>query len=204
MDGVSDEPRAEVSILISDNKITGIEDGFVSGSDNTQIIDLSNKTVLPGLIDLHVHLESETNPKKYMEQFTFDEADFAFRSTAYAKRTLMAGFTTVRELGGWGVEIPPSVMPSTRDLWTGPRVISVGKSIATTGGHADPTNGWKQDLMGNPGPREGVINGEDEARQAVRQRYQDRSRSVLRSPQPVVFCRVLPNREMPRNFSWMK
>ncbi len=172
IDGISDEPRSQVSILISGNEITGIENGFVSGTADTKIIDLSEKTVLPGLIDLHVHLESETDPKKYMEQFTFDEADFAFRSTDYAKRTLMAGFTTVRELGGSGVN------NSLRDAINqgyvdGPRVISVGKSIATTGGHADPTNGWKQDLMGNPGPRQGVINGVAEARQAVRQRYKN-------------------------------
>ncbi|MDR9415878.1 MAG: amidohydrolase family protein [Gracilimonas sp.] len=172
IDGVSDEVYSDVSIIITDNVISAVEDGFVDGDESDTIIDLRDKTILPGLIDLHVHLESETNPKKYMEQFTFDEADFAFRSTAYAKRTLMAGFTTVRELGGSGVNtaLRDAINQGFVD---GPRILSVGKSIATTGGHADPTNGWKQDLMGSPGPREGVINGEAEAREAVRQRYKN-------------------------------
>jgi imidazolonepropionase-like amidohydrolase len=172
IDGVSDEVYSDVSIIITDNVISAVEDGFVDGDESDTIIDLRDKTILPGLIDLHVHLESETNPKKYMEQFTFDEADFAFRSTAYAKRTLMAGFTTVRELGGSGVNtaLRDAINQGFVD---GPRILSVGKSIATTGGHADPTNGWKRDLTGSPGPREGVINGEAEAREAVRQRYKN-------------------------------
>lgn len=174
IDGVSDEARTEVSILIEDNKITGVENGYITGNNNDQIIDLKSKTVLPGLIDLHVHLESETNPQKYLEEFTFNEADFAMRSTAFAKRTLMAGFTTVRELGGSGVNI--SLRNAINQGYVdGPRVITVGKSLATTGGHADPTNGWKRDLMGNPGPTEGVINGVAEARQGVRQRYKEGS-----------------------------
>ncbi|MBD3616187.1 MAG: amidohydrolase family protein [Gracilimonas sp.] len=174
IDGVSDEARTEVSILIEDNKITGVEKGYIAGNNNDQIIDLKSKTVLPGLIDLHVHLESETNPQKYLEEFTFNEADFAMRSTAFAKRTLMAGFTTVRELGGSGVNI--SLRNAINQGYVdGPRVITVGKSLATTGGHADPTNGWKNDLMGNPGPTEGVVNGVAEARQGVRQRYKEGS-----------------------------
>jgi imidazolonepropionase-like amidohydrolase len=174
IDGISDEARTEVSILIEDNKITGVEKGYIAGNNNDQIIDLKSKTVLPGLIDLHVHLESETNPQKYLEEFTFNEADFAMRSTAFAKRTLMAGFTTVRELGGSGVNI--SLRNAINQGYVdGPRVITVGKSLATTGGHADPTNGWKRDLMGNPGPTEGVINGVAEARQGVRQRYKEGS-----------------------------
>ncbi|SMO85793.1 amidohydrolase family protein [Gracilimonas mengyeensis] len=172
IDGVSDEAQSDVSIIIEDNKITAIEDGFINTSGSDQLIDLSDKTVLPGLIDLHVHLESETNPKKYMEAFTFNEADFALRSTAYAKRTLMAGFTTVRELGGSGVNI--SLRNAINQGFVdGPRVITVGKSLATTGGHADPTNGWKNDLMGAPGPEVGVLNGTAEAREAVRQRYKN-------------------------------
>ncbi|MEX0843941.1 MAG: amidohydrolase family protein [Balneolaceae bacterium] len=172
IDGVSDEAKNEQSIIIEENKITAIEDGYVNPGDNDKLIDLKSKTVLPGLIDLHVHLESETNPQKYLEAFTFNEADFAMRSTAYAKRTLMAGFTTVRELGGSGVNIALR-NAINQGFVEGPRIITVGKSIATTGGHADPTNGWKQDLMGNPGPREGVVNGEADARQAVRQRYKN-------------------------------
>lgn len=172
IDGIADQPRQQVSIIIEGNTITAVENGFTRGGNNDTVIDLRNKTVMPGLIDLHVHLEQETNPNRYIEGFTLNEADRAFRSTGFAKTTLMAGFTTVRELGGTGVNI------SLRNainagLVEGPRLIVVGKSLATTGGHADPTNGWNRNIMGSPGPLEGVINGDAEARQAVRQRYKD-------------------------------
>lgn len=172
IDGRSDEAREQVSVIIENDKITDIQNGYINGNRNDEIIDLKSKTVLPGLIDLHVHLESETNPTKYMEAFTFNEADFAMRSTAFAKRTLMAGFTTVRELGGTGVNISLRNAIS-QGFVDGPRIITVGKSLATTGGHADPTNGWKNILMGAPGPEDGVVNGTAEAREAVRQRYKN-------------------------------
>ncbi|WP_421774136.1 amidohydrolase family protein [Gracilimonas sp.] len=172
IDGVSDEARSEVSIIVEDNKIIAVENGYVSGNKNDEVVDLKSKTVMPGLIDLHVHLESETSPQKYLEPFTFDDAEKAFRSVQYAQRTLMAGFTTVRELGGSGVNI--ALRDAIKGGYVdGPRIITVGKSLATTGGHADPTNGWKKDLMGSPDPIDGVLNGVAEAREAVRQRYKN-------------------------------
>ena len=172
VDGKSDEVQREVSIIIEGDKIISVENGYTNGQDNDTVIDLKNKTVLPGLIDLHVHLEGETSPTRYIEPFTLDDADLAYRSTVFLEKTLMAGFTTVRDLGGSGVNI------SMRDAISkgyviGPRVITVGKSIATTGGHADPTNGRNKLLIGDPGPNQGVINGVDEARKAVRQRYKN-------------------------------
>jgi imidazolonepropionase-like amidohydrolase len=86
----------------------------------------------------------------------------------------MAGFTTVRDLGGSGVNI--SLRNAiNKKLIKGPRIYTAGKTIATTGGHADPTNGYKKELMSDPGPAEGVANGVDECRKAVRQRYKDGS-----------------------------
>ena len=107
-----------------------------------------------------------------MEQFTADEADIAFKSVNFAKTTLMAGFTTVRDLGGTGVNIALRNAINNNTI-IGPRIFTSGKAIATTGGHADPTNGRKKLLMGDPGPEQGVINGPDEARKAVRQRYKN-------------------------------
>ena len=127
---------------------------------------------MPGLIDLHVHIESETSKDQALQRFTLNEADIALRSSVFAKKTLMAGFTTVRDLGGSGVNIALR-NAINQDLVVGPRIITAGKSIASTGGHADPTNGYRKDLMGDPGPKEGVINSPDEAKQAVRQRYKD-------------------------------
>lgn len=172
IDGESDRVREEVSIVVEGNQITAIENGFTQAGANDVVIDLRDKTVMPGLIDLHVHLEMESSPDYYINRFTMNPADIAFESAVYAQRTLMAGFTTVRDLGGTGVNIAlRDAINSGKTV--GPRVIAVGKSIATTGGHADPTNDWRHDIMGNPGPLEGVVNGVPAARQAVRQRYKD-------------------------------
>jgi imidazolonepropionase-like amidohydrolase len=163
----------EMTIEVDGNKITNIVKGYAPAGAS-RVIDLKNKTVMPGLIDSHVHLESETNPNRYMETFTYNPADYAFQSVVFAERTLMIGFTSVRDLGGSGVNI--SLRNAiNKKLIKGPRVITAGKSIATTGGHADPTNGYRRDLMGDPGPAAGVINGDADARQAVRQRYKEGS-----------------------------
>jgi len=171
-DGTANDIRENVTIIVSDGVIESVTDGFTNPENGQNLIDLSDKIVLPGLIDLHVHLEMETNPGRYAETFTMNPEDRALRSVMYVRRTIEAGFTTVRDLGGTGVNT------ALRDAVNagyiqGPRIISVGKSIATTGGHADPTNGHRHDLMGSPGPAEGVINGETEAREAVRQRYKN-------------------------------
>ncbi len=174
---VIDTERGKVlkkkTIIVSSDKIVAIKNGYVSSENPLDIvIDLKSKTVMPGLIDLHVHIESEFNPQKYMNTFTANDADIAFGSLKFAEITLMAGFTTVRDLGGTGINI------SLRDAIAkgevvGPRIFTAGKAIGTTGGHADPTNGWKNSLRGDPGPKEGVINSVDDAKKAVRQRYKD-------------------------------
>ncbi|WP_412983786.1 amidohydrolase family protein [Pontimicrobium sp. IMCC45349] len=164
---------SEKTIVITGNKITAIHDGYIN-SENVDdiVIDLKSKTVMPGLIDMHVHIESEYNPKKYMDRFTASKADVAFNSVNFANTTLMAGFTTVRDLGGSGVNI--SLRNAiNQDKIIGPRIYTAGKAIGTTGGHADPTNGMRHDLMGDPGPNEGVINSVDDAKKAVRQRYKN-------------------------------
>lgn len=173
IDTKSEKLLEKQTIIISGNLIKSVQDGYMYPKNNTdKIIDLKDKTVLPGLIDMHVHLEMEFNKKIYLERFTMNKADIAFRSTVYAKRTLMAGFTTVRDLGGSGVNT--SLRNAiNQGIVEGPRVYSAGKSLATTGGHADPTNGYRSDLMGFPGPNEGVINSVEDARQAVRQRYKN-------------------------------
>jgi imidazolonepropionase-like amidohydrolase len=174
IDGKANEGQPQMTIIVEANKIVSVEKGFVKPGSNDKFIDLSKKTVMPGLIDLHVHLEGETSKDQAVQRFTLNKSDLAFRSTVYAKKTLLAGFTTVRDLGGSGVNT--SLRNAVNQgLVVGPRIFSAGKSIATTGGHADPTNGYREDLMGDPGPKEGVINSPEEARQAVRQRYKDGS-----------------------------
>ncbi|MDA8591557.1 amidohydrolase family protein, partial [Flavobacteriaceae bacterium] len=167
------EVFTEKTIVVSGNKIKSIENGYITSDDpNDTVVDLKSKTVMPGLIDMHVHLENEYNPARYMDQFTANEADVAFKSVNYAEITLLAGFTTVRDLGGTGVNIALRNAINNNTI-VGPRIFTAGKAIATTGGHADPTNGRKKLLMGDPGPEQGVINSPDEARKAVRQRYKN-------------------------------
>src|SRR5690349_12739369 len=174
IDSKSNEVQQQMTIVVEGNKIVSVEKGFTKPGKDDKLIDLSKKTVMPGLIDMHVHLESETNKDINLQRFTLNDADIAFRSTVFAKKTLLAGFTTVRDLGGSGVNIALR-NAINQGFVVGPRVITAGKSIATTGGHADPTNSYRKDLMGDPGPKEGVINSPEEARQAVRQRYKDGS-----------------------------
>ncbi|WP_020598801.1 metal-dependent hydrolase family protein [Spirosoma panaciterrae] len=173
-DGVGNSVQPQMTIVVEGNKITAVQKGYTAASGQDQVVDLKSKTVLPGLIDMHVHLESQTRRGGAIDGFTSNPADVAFRAARFAKTTLLAGFTTVRDLGGSGINV------SLRNainagLVEGPRVLTAGKSIATTGGHADPTNGYRKDLMGDPGPEDGVINGPDDARKAVRQRYKDGS-----------------------------
>ena len=162
----------KMTIIVSGTEIKGVKKGFEIPDIDNIIIDLKDSTVMPGFIDLHVHMESEYNPEKYLNEFTAEESEIAFSSIKFAKRTLMAGFTTVRDLGGSGVNISLRNAINKGEV-IGPRIFTAGKAIGTTGGHADPTNGWKKSIAGDPGPQDGVINGVDDARKAVRERYKN-------------------------------
>ncbi|MCF6280274.1 MAG: amidohydrolase family protein [Flavobacteriaceae bacterium] len=173
IDTKSGKVLSEMTIVVSGNKIIEVKKGFLEpvNQDDT-VIDLRKKMVMPGLIDMHVHLEMEFGPSIYLDEFKLNDADIAFNSVQYASRTLMAGFTTVRDLGGSGVNV--SLRNAiNRGKLIGPRILTAEKSLATTGGHADPTNGYRKDLMGNPGPAEGVVNSVEDAKKAVRQRYKN-------------------------------
>ena len=172
IDMASGKTVTNKTIVVTGNTITDIKDGFVSGGELDKVIDLKEHTVMPGFIDMHVHIESEFNANVYLNRYTENEADIAFKSTVFARKTLMAGFTTVRDLGGAGVNIALK-NAIKKGIVDGPRIFTAGKAIASTGGHADPTNGSKMSLMGNPGPKEGVVNSPEDARKAVRQRYKN-------------------------------
>ncbi|QOC23146.1 amidohydrolase family protein [Wenzhouxiangella sp. AB-CW3] len=161
------------TVVVENESVAEVIAGHPEVPDGAERIDLREYTCLPGLMDMHTHLSSESSPEAYVHRFTMNEADIALRGANFARITLEAGFTTVRDLGdSFNATI------ALRDavgagLVPGPRIFTAAKSLATTGGHADPTNAWRSDIMGDPGPREGVINGVAEARKAVRQRYKD-------------------------------
>lgn len=173
IDGVSSAPRSEVTVVVEGDRITGVEAGFRRPGSGDTVIDLSSSTVLPGFIDLHVHLSSELSPRSYLERFSVEAPDLALRAAFYAGRTLDAGFTTVRNLGDSFNETVALRDAIDQGIARGPRIFTAAKSIATTGGHADPSNGLRRSLAGDPGPKEGVINGPADAARAVRQRYKD-------------------------------
>ena len=164
----------EMSVVVEGDHITDIQKGYIQPATGDKTIDLKSGTVMPGLIDCHVHLEDETSSRNFENQFKLNPADYAFMSIGFAEKTLMAGFTTVRDVGGSGVNI--SLRNAiNKGLIRGPRIYTAGIALGTTGGHGDPTDGLRSDLMGDPGPKVGVVNGVDECIKAVRMRYKEGS-----------------------------
>ena len=172
IDPKSGQVSTEMSIVIFGNTISAVQKGYLAASPGDKVIDLKTRTVLPGLIDAHVHLEHETSPNAQLKGFTMSEVDNAFQSTVYAKTTLMAGFTTVRDVGGSGVNIALR-NAINKGLVAGPRVYTAGKIISSTGGHGDPTHGYRQGLYAEPSFTETVADGKDACIKAVRQMYKE-------------------------------
>ena len=173
IDGISVAVIENVTLRIKESKIQKIEAGFIDPDPNDTLIDLRDQTVLPGLIDTHVHLTGEYNENSRLKRFISNEADYALDSALYAKKTLEAGFTVVRNLGDtYNVTIALNKAIKSNKV-PGPMIFTAGKTLSSTGGHGDPTNGWAKIIMGDPGPNEGIVNGIEDARKAVRQRYKD-------------------------------
>ena len=173
IDGVANKAKKQQTIIVDGNKIVDIKAGYLTPSAADTVIDAKNKTVMPGLMDMHTHLSMEFDKSSYSDAYKLNAADYAYKSVGYAKTTLDAGFTTVRDLGD-RYNVTVSLKNAiNRGLIEGPRIYTAAKSIATTGGHADPTNGHAAKFNLDPGPKEGVINSPEDAFKAVRQRYKD-------------------------------
>lgn len=160
------------SITVDKGKIESIDTGFIEITSNDKLIDLRGYTLMPGLMDMHVHFGQEYKSKSE-RPVKIERETSAIIANKHALTTLKSGFTTVRQVGDSGL-----IAISLRNLINsgeieGPRIFTSGKSIATTGGHADPTNGKDSDSYEYPVAEDGVINGPYDAYTAVRQRYKD-------------------------------
>ncbi|MDB5005681.1 MAG: imidazolonepropionase [Mucilaginibacter sp.] len=168
IDGISNTAMEHITIIVAGNTIEDIKQGYFVGGTGDNTVFLKNKTVMPGLIDCHVHLESQGSKTSLLETFTLTDADIAYHAAVYAKRTLLAGFTTVRDLGGSGVNI--SLRKAVQQgLVDGPRIITAGRAISASGGHMDNSDGFRDDAFNHKmGPDDGIADGRDELIKAVR------------------------------------
>jgi imidazolonepropionase-like amidohydrolase len=170
LDVVAGKLLGETTIIIDGKRVRQVTGGSAAPAGAIQI-DLAKLTCLPGLIDSHTHLSSQFGPTTYVDDFHWNLADHVLRSTIYARRTLLAGFTTVRNLGDTDNETVALRNAINGGVLTGPRIFTAGMAMGSTGGHADPTDGYREDLAGNPGPQQGVINSPEDAIKGVRLHY---------------------------------
>jgi imidazolonepropionase-like amidohydrolase len=173
IDGVADTALTERTIVVDGGKITAVEAGYRAAAAGDQVVDLRTATVMPGLMDMHVHITSEYTARAEVDRFTLNDTDRVLNGVQFAERTLLAGFTTVRDLGSDERNAQSLRNAINSGKVRGPRIFTSGKSLATTGGHGDPTNGWASHLHAPPGYMDTVVNSVEEARKAVRQRYKD-------------------------------
>lgn len=170
IDTAAGKTLGATTIVIEGPRVRDVQAGTQTPAGAKEV-DLSTQTCLPGLIDSHTHLTSQTSRTAFVDTFHWNIADYAVRSTVYARRTLLAGFTTVRNLGDQANESVALRNAINAGVIPGPRIYTAGQAIGSTGGHADPTDGYRSDLAGDPGPTSGIINGVDDAVKAVRQHY---------------------------------
>jgi imidazolonepropionase-like amidohydrolase len=178
IDGSGQAPRERVTIVVDGGLIRSIDAGFTAPGGGDEAVDLAGATVLPGFMDMHVHLTSEHSRRSEIDSVKKSESDRAFDSVVYAERTLLAGFTTARNLGDqWNTSIALRRAIEAGKV-KGPRIFTAGRSIGTRGGHADATNSFGP-FLGSDDPRlNTVCNGPDSCREAVRQRYKDGADSI--------------------------
>ncbi len=169
IDGVSTSARQNVTVLVGGGKVIGVQDGFQAPA-GARVIDLRTSTVLPGFIDAHTHITGEGTGNAVVRAATETPLDNAVRSTAYARRTLEAGFTTIRNVGADGGADVALKRAIEAGIVPGPRMWTARTTISITGGHGDQ-GGMRPDLWVAPTWMDGIVDSADEARKAVRYQH---------------------------------
>jgi len=167
IDGRSDTVRHSVTVTVEGDRITGITDGYAVPAAGDTVVDLKNATLMPGLMDMHVHLDGQQSPNTYTEGFYLNPGDYALRAAFFGRKTLLAGFTTVRNLGDTNYSTRALRKAIAAGWVEGPRIYTAGPAVGTTGSHADGTNGYSDEVMGLFAEPD-IFNGADGARAAVR------------------------------------
>ena len=169
IDGTSTSVRQNVTVLVGGGKVMGVQDGF-QAPQGAKVIDLRTSTVMPGLIDAHTHITGEGQGNAIVRAATMTPLDDAVRSTLYARRTLEAGFTTIRNVGAnGGADI--ALKHAIEDgLVPGPRMWTARVILSITGGHGDQ-GGLRPDLWKAPTWEDGIVDSADDARKAVRYQH---------------------------------
>jgi imidazolonepropionase-like amidohydrolase len=170
IDTVAGKMLGETTIVIEGGHVREVLSGSQAPA-GAAAIDLKSQTCMPGLIDSHTHITGQTSRTEYVDRYHWNVADYVIRSTVYARRTLLAGFTTIRNLGDSANESASLRNAINAGVLPGPRIFTAGKAIGSTGGHADPTDGYRQDLAKDLGAVDGIINGPEDAVKAVREHY---------------------------------
>lgn len=158
--------QRDKTLVIRGNQVVEVRDGFVGDASQGKVVDLRQAFVLPGLIDSHVHLTSQQNPNARLEEVTLSDADQAMVGARYARRTLMAGFTTVADLGASNQAIFALRNAVRNGDVPGPRIIAAGSSVSIHGGHGD-INGYREDVM-HLLSSESICSGPEDCMRAVR------------------------------------
>ncbi len=168
IDGVTKAERQHVSIVIHDDRVVAVEPGYVPGPVGAEIIDLTNQTVLPGLIDCHDHITATWHDGDPIRNaVTRTDTDDAIEATVSARDTLLAGFTSIRDVGAETSVIVALKKAVNNGVIPGPRMWVAGTPLGPTGGHGDPANGLDPEFA-HPHWTDALIDSPEAARRTVR------------------------------------